>query len=410
MTWVGARMLAAAFRSAGIEARVVDDADEQTLELGGLYSDGEECYPHKVTLGEFLKIVRSPGFDPDKTAFFMPSADGPCRFGQYGPCLRRVLDEMGYASVPIVSASTKDGYDEADKYAANMVRNAWRGSVSGDILRKLLLKTRPYESVPGAADEAFETSMQLVEEVIEDRWLSVRDRMAALTEALLVCRQHFRDVPARYTKERLLIGVVGEIFCRMNTFCNQDTVRQVEAHGGEVWLSDMSEWIWYTNWSQQYLLQRDGKRISLDMLKAIVKGKVQHADEHRMLALFEEDFEGYEDAHDLKRQLFEPAKPYLPYDSSFGEMVLSVGKSIYLHGKGADGVIDISPFTCMNGLVSEALYPAISSDHDDIPIRNFYFDAGSSNLKRDLEIFMELADAYRRRKKKQRRYPACFGQ
>jgi len=383
-------------------------ATVQTLELGGLFADGEECYPHKVTLGDFLKIIYSPGFDPDKTAFFLPSADGPCRFGQYVPCLRKVLNELGHVDIPIVSASTRDGYDEADSYAANMLRTAWRGSVVGDILRKLLLKTRPYESVPGAADEAFETSMQQLEEVLEDRWLSMPDRMTALVEALVDCRERFRNVPAHYTKDRLLIGVVGEIFCRLNTFSNQDTVRQVEACGGEVWLSDMSEWIWYTNWSQQHLLKRDSKRISMDMLRALVKTRCQHADERRLLALFEEDFAGYEDAHDLRHQILGPAEPYLPHESCFGEMVLSIGKSIHLHGKGADGIIDISPFTCMNGLVSEAMYPAVSNDHDGIPIRSFYFDAGTSNMKRDLEIFMELADAYRNRKTTQRRYPAYF--
>jgi hypothetical protein len=44
-----------------------------------------------------------------------------------------------------------------------------------------------------------------------------------------------------------------------------------------------------------------------------------------------------------------------------------------------------------------------------MPIRNFYFDSTSSNMERDLDIFMELAQSYRRRKKNSRRYPLCFG-
>ena len=89
-------------------------------------------------------------------------------------------------------------------------------------------------------------------------------------------------------------------------------------------------------------------------------------------------------------------------------MVLSVGKTIYLHGKGADGIIDISPFTCMNGVVCEAVYPAISEAHDGMPIRNCYFDGVSSDIDRDLEIFLELARAYQRRKTQQRVYPDYF--
>ena len=89
-------------------------------------------------------------------------------------------------------------------------------------------------------------------------------------------------------------------------------------------------------------------------------------------------------------------------------MTLSVGKAIYLYHKGADGIIDIGPFTCMNGIVSEAVYHSVSRDYDDLPIRNFYFDSTSSNMERDLDIFMELALGYQKRKKRERKYPACF--
>ncbi|KKK92593.1 hypothetical protein LCGC14_2701390, partial [marine sediment metagenome] len=84
------------------------------------------------------------------------------------------------------------------------------------------------------------------------------------------------------------------------------------------------------------------------------------------------------------------------------------GKSIYLYEKGADGIIDISPFSCMNGIVSEAVYHAVSRDYGGIPIRNFYFDATSSNMERDLDIFMELAVSYGRRKRRRRRYSPRF--
>ena len=76
-------------------------------------------------------------------------------------------------------------------------------------------------------------------------------------------------------------------------------------------------------------------------------------------------------------------------------MVLNVGKVVYLAKKGAAGIIDISPFTCMNGIVCEAIYPRISRDLGGIPIRNFYFDGTQSDLDRDLGVYMELARSYR---------------
>ncbi|MBS3735310.1 MAG: hypothetical protein KGY99_10375 [Phycisphaerae bacterium] len=408
MTYVGARLMAGVFRSIGIDAACTPPSDERTLELGGLYTGGEECYPAKVTIGDFLRILIDDGADPSRVALFMPTAEGPCRFGQYAPYLRQVLDELGYEDVPIISPSSTNSYDGLGENSLETIRQMWRVLVCSDILRKLLLKTRPYETQPGAADEAFERGIALVERVAEDPSLSGRQRLDALIEAVTGARDVFRAVPARYTKDRPLIGVVGEIFCRLNTFSNTDAVRRIEAHGGEAWLSDVGEWVWYTNWSQKAMLRREGKRLSLEMLKAVAKNAVQRRDEHKLLAPVSKDFAGYEEPHDLLADVLEPGWPYLPADGALGEMALSIGKSVYLYRKGADGIIDISPFSCMNGIVSEAVYHDVSADHDDIPIRNFYFDATSSNMERDLDIFMELAETYRKRKTARRRYPAYF--
>ena len=257
-------------------------------------------------------------------------------------------------------------------------------------------------------DQAFEDGIDRVEESIEQPGLRLKDRLPAMVEALTDVRDRFRAVPARYTGDKPLIAVVGEIYCRLNTFSNYDAVRKVEAHGGEVWLSEVTEWIWYTNWSQKQTLRRMGKTFSTSMLGALLKNQIQRRDEDKLYEPFQEDFVGYEEPHDVYRQVLKPAWPYLPADGALGEMVLSVGKAIYSYRKGADGVVDISPFSCMNGIVSEAVYHAVAHDHDDLPIRTFYFDATSSNMERDLDIFMELTRSYRKRKRVQRRYPAYF--
>jgi predicted nucleotide-binding protein (sugar kinase/HSP70/actin superfamily) len=250
--------------------------------------------------------------------------------------------------------------------------------------------------------------MRIVESTLARDDLSTRDRLRALRDDLVKSRELFANVPARYETDRLLIGVVGEIFCRLNDFSNCNAVRKIEDHGGEAWLSDVCEWVWYTNWGQINTLKRDGKTWSLAMLAAKLKNKIQRADEEFLLEPLAEDFRGLEEPHDVYHDVLEPAWPYLPADAALGEMVLSVGKTIYMQKKGADGVIDISPFSCMNGIVCEGVYPAVSADYDDLPIRNFFFDDTSSNMERDLDIFMELAKAYRRHKGPQRTYPPCF--
>ncbi|MCP4246756.1 MAG: hypothetical protein GY778_06880, partial [bacterium] len=386
MAYAGARMMAAAFRSIGIDARPAPDSDSETLELGGLYASGEECLPHKVTLGDFLRVCRQPGFEPQRTAFFMPTAHGPCRFGQYGPYLEKVLDELGYGDVAVVSPSSDNGYDGVGEHAGELMRSAWMGLVCGDVVTKLLLKTRPYEITPGDADAAFHESLADLETVAAKPGSNLKQRLADLVVAVERMGTRFRSVPARYVKDRPLIGLVGEIFCRLNTFSNDDVARRVEKHGGECWISDIAEWVWYTNWSQENEIRRLRGRLNADYLKLKIKTHVQHRYEHTLLAPVADDLVGYEEPHDVA-EVLNASEPYLPSQGCLGEMVLSVGKAIYLHGKGADGVIDISPFTCMNGVICEAVYPVVSADHDDLPIRTLYFDGVNASIDRDLEIF-----------------------
>ncbi len=98
-------------------------------------------------------------------------------------------------------------------------------------------------------------------------------------------------------EERLLVGVVGEIYCRLNTFSNDELIRTLERHGGEAWLSDIGEWVFYTNLEQRRKwIPYAGERFSLRMATAWIKDAVQRRDEHALLAPF----------HDLLRDREEP--------------------------------------------------------------------------------------------------------
>jgi len=407
MVYAGSRLMAAAFRACGVDARVTPDSNDETLELGGLHSSGEECLPHKVTLGDFLRITREPDFDPNKTAFFMPSAPGPCRFGQYSIYLREVLKAEGLDDVLVFAPDSADNYGGMGDHASNLMRYAWMGLVVAELATRFLLKTRPYETTAGDTDQAFQDTLADLCATHEQQNQKPSEKLANLRGAIVRMRERFRAIPARYVKGRPLIGLVGEIYCRLNTFSNEDTARRVEQLGGECWLSDICEWVWYTNWARDQDTIRNHGRISLAFLKQKLKTTVQARYEHALLQPLHADLKGYEEPHDI-REVLKKSEPYLPATGTHGEMTVSVGKAIYLYQKGADGIIDISPFTCMNGIVSEAVYPSISHDHDDIPIRSLYFDKVSTHIDRDLEIFLDLARAYQRRKKTTRVYPDYF--
>jgi len=400
-----ARAVAAVMRSLGVDADVVPPSDTRTLELGGKYSSGDECYPLKVTLGDFLRVIERPEFDAKKTAFFMATGQGPCRFGQYVPYLRSVLDRLGHQDVVICNPSCEQGYSDFGEASDLFTRGMWRALVAGDVLMKLLLKSRPYEVEAGAADRIYEESVQELCAVLETPYPKDESQMIALKECLLRARRRFRTLPLEFDATRPLIGVVGEIYCRLSEFSNRDLVRRLEEAGAEVWLNDFCEWIWYINADQFEKLRLHGRRISMEALSACVRNHIQHKDEQEVLAMFREDFLGYEEPRRVQ-EVLECAEPYLPACGANGEMVVNVGKAVYFARKGLDGVIDISPFTCMNGIVGEAIYPRVSRDNGGIPIRNFYFDGTQSDLERDIGIFVELARTYQKRKKWKREVPS----
>jgi predicted nucleotide-binding protein (sugar kinase/HSP70/actin superfamily) len=405
MPYGGTYLLAAAMRSVGIEAWPTPFSDERSLALGSKVTSGDECYPQTITVGDFLRVIEDEG--RDNVAFLMPTANGPCRFGQYMQLARRTFDDLGFADVPIVTITSNDGYASIGEFSRDLLRTAWRAVVAQDALMKMLLKTRPYEREKGATDAVYQAALEKVGAALATRDVNNKERLARTVAAMTQARDAFRAIPADYDASRPLIGVVGEIFCRFNTFANDDLVRMVEEQGGECWLSDIAEWVWYVDDEHRRRLRDEGRTYSTENAARKITTMVQRRDEQALLAPFADDFVGYEEPHEVSHVL-DASFPYLPYTGALGEMVLSAGKAIYMHDKGADGIIDISPFTCMNGIVTEAIYPVVQRDLDGMPIRTFYFDGTQSDLERDIGIFLELAHTYRQRKKKVRRYPASF--
>jgi len=338
----------------------------------------------------------------------MPTASGPCRFGQYRHIIGRSLKKAGIEGVTILSPTCDNGYRDLGENGRETMRHGWWALVAGDILRKLLHRTRPYELEAGRAEDAYEHSLADLVEVMARPDRRGREKYADLRDGLARCLDRFNEVEADYASPRLLIGVLGEIFCRLNPYSNEDLVRRFEAHGGEVWMSDIAEWIYYVNFGEKEDIRTAGKRWSAKMFGAWLSDRVQKHEEHGLVRPFGHALKGLEEPEKVE-EIIAFGAPYLDPRATHGEMMINAGRAVWLHKKGADGVADISPFSCMNGIVSEAVYPAISRDHDDIPIRNFYFDGTQTNLDEQVAIFMELAAHYARKKPRERGLPPWFG-
>ena len=98
------------------------------------------------------------------------------------------------------------------------------------------------------------------------------------------------------------------------------------------------------------------------------------------------------------KSIFRKAKPYL--DSSFeGEAVLSMGKTIDFARRGASGVVNIMPFTCMPGTIVSTLLKRYQEENSNIPILNMAYDGQEqTNTLTRLEAFMFQAKDFQSRK------------
>jgi len=377
--------VAAAFRACGVEAEMMPRSDDETLRLGRQLTSGKECYPCILTTGDMAKIVRRPDFDPDKTAFFMPSAYGPCRFGQYHRFQRLVLDEMGFPNVPIYSVDqTEEMYKELDMVGGDLVRVAWRGLVAVDVVQKGLFQTRPYEVNPGEADRVYE-------ECLDDLCRTIAGR-GDLVACLKRCRARQEAIEVEAPGSRPVIGVVGEIYVRSNDYSNENSIREIEKFGGEAWLPPISEWLLYSNETTFMESRLRGRWKDMAGLK--ITHHFQLKDLHELEATYKGFLRNFHEPP--IKETFDYAQPYL--DPTFeGEAILSLGKCKDFIEKGASGLVNIMPFTCMPGTVVTAIMKRFREDNDGIPFLNMAFDGQEqTNTLTRLEAFMYQVQQYRK--------------
>jgi len=381
--------VAAAFQACGVDADVFPESDEETLYWGRKLTSGKECYPCILTTGDMVKLVKDPHFDHSRAAFFMPSGNGPCRFGQYHRFHRLVLDDLGFHHVPIYSPNQDETlYRDLGIMGSRFTRLGWQGIVAVDLLMKKLLETRAYEKEKGKTDQVYQKSLKGVCEAI----LKGED----LEEVLQKSIEDFNRVEVEGLGTKPLIGIVGEIFVRLNRFANENVIRKIEQFGGEAWIAPLTEWILYVNTIAK---KRSLKTKSFsNLLKVFLTDYYQKKDEHHLEKIFRGHLRNF--GEPKTRSIFRKAKPYL--DPSFeGEAILSVGKTVDFARRGASGVVNIMPFTCMPGTIVSTLLKRYREENHNIPILNMAYDGQEqTNTLTRLEAFMYQAKEFRNRKAK----------
>ncbi len=364
------RLFAAAFRAWGFDAEALPIEDNDAFEIGRQNSRGSECLPASTTIGIFLKKMKEIDADPERHALFMPTAEGPCRFGQYSLLHRHILDKNGFGKAEIFSPTSRNSYLGMTSSLRKYLIDAM---MSGDTLSKFVYGNRPYEINKGEIDTAAEKVILNLEKQIEDR--------CDLIDATGVALDELVDVPLRLN-QKPLVGIVGEIYVRSNPFCNNNVIRYIENSGGEAWLSPLSEWIHYTSWMERYYakLYRNTplQKLLVNYKTSYMFNKI-HSFEHAM-----EKYLPNRNEPDIERVL-ENGKAYVPLEFE-GEVILTIGRAVVFLEDGAAMVVNCAPFGCMPGNITTSIFQNIQRDFDK-PIINLFYD-GESDINRVIGVYL----------------------
>ncbi len=385
--------VAACFRAYGQPAEVMPLADEAALLQGRAFTSGKECLPCAITSGDMLKVIRAKGFDPAKAAFFMPAASGPCRFGMYSCLHRLILKYAGAEDVPVIAPNQDSSFyrDFTKGVGSSMgqfMKDAWVAVVGIDLLRKLILRVRPFAVSARSAQQVYDHSISQWIQAVEHRFgLS---QMRRLMESIA---RDFAGIKLDGAIPKPMIGIVGEIYVRSHPFANSNLIARLEALGAVCDLASLAEWIYYTNFTRSLSARRKGEY--RDWFTNVFQDYFQRKIEKTLAEPLEKmlNASGLDNKLSLSEgpmdHVIELAEPYL-HHSFEGEAILSIGKIIEYHHQGFGGVVNAMPFTCMPSTIVSTQTRRISADCDNMPILNLSFDGQEdSTLTTRLEAFVE---------------------
>jgi len=364
MNRIGAHLIAGTFRSFGTNALVMETY--KGLDLGKEFTSGKECFPCQVTTGDILLYLKEEkerlgdDFHPEDYVFFMPEAEGPCRFGMYNKYQRIVLDSFPELRKVKIGALTSensyalDGMIETER-ARDFRKVAYFSVVIGDILDRLLWRIRPYEREEGATDDFIERSM-------------------------MTMADDFESYGAK-----------------------KNVIRMLERYGAEIVNASIAEWVDYTTYDRireaKKSLRLNLKQFRLDEVKSGLKQLLNYGGDmlyqHMRLA------QAYKRVKSLLDLATDHGVAHLDktltrhdlYAFELGtEACLSIAGIMEYMKEGYNGVVNVYPFTCMPSTITSSIMRPIMN-RKKIPFLDAAYD-GTYQPGREAAIRTFMYQAY----------------
>lgn len=344
---------AAGLKKIGVEPYVPPYTSKKTLSYGTKNSPEAICLPYKLILGNFIEAIEGGA---DYVA--MITSPGICRLGEYGNNIQNTLKDLGYKA-NYIELSLYDGIKGLYKFLKELsgkndpilimraINITIRKIFAIDDLDRALAYYRAREVKFGEAEKHYKKALKMIDKVD-----STLDLKHVYHEAL----QEIEKTEIDPNREVLHVDLTGEIFLVNDEFSNQNIERELGRMGVET---------------------RRSLTVGSFLKDAIIPKAFRPPETHLQRA---------------ERM----AKPYLMRDIG-GDALECVSDVVFADVHGKDGIIHISPFTCMPEIMSQNIFPTMRSEHE-IPILTLIMDeqTGKAGYITRLEAFVDLM----RRKKR----------
>ncbi|MFQ6613054.1 MAG: acyl-CoA dehydratase activase [Fidelibacterota bacterium] len=335
--------IAAAFRSAGIKSHALPVTDEDDLKTGRGNSSCKECLPLQLTTGSFLKYLKCKRLENEVSVLFYPTADGPCRFGQYQDFLRNLIIKQKLKNVTFLSTSSRDGYGNVGRQLTELI---WNSVITADIFEDIYHALLVNAKYP---DSAFKQFRKIWSEVLQ----GIEGGKDSFFKALAFASGSLKGIePIKALEDCPRVLIVGEIYVRKEGISRRWLPERLAKNGLIAHVAPIHEWLHYVDW-----LVATGNTLNKVSLKERLRIKIKNSimvKNETAIKNIMADSDWY-----IKRivdidHVINAAQNYLSPKLT-GEAIITIGGPLAEVGNEFCGAISIGPFGCMPNRLSESI-------------------------------------------------------
>lgn len=362
------------FRMAGYRIEPLPMASQEDAEEGLRVANNDICYPATIVIGSILRALRSGKYDLSRTAVAITQTGGQCRASNYYSLIKNALVKNGFADVPVVSVAV--GPDQRNNQPGFVIpwRKIWRplaeAAFFADALAKLYYPAAPREKTRGGARTLYDHYLKAVQEPLALRdYHAMHSLLREAVQAFTACTDITKQVP--------VVGVVGEIYVKYNSFSNKDVVGWLISHGVEV-VPPALTGFFSTSIPNAFINRRQHIRTDgLQPWQAWLANRMlrHYARKYDRLCSAYPFYRPFTDIMDIWRA----SRKVINSAADFGEGWFLPGEICDLAQHGVKKIVSLQPFGCIaNHIISKGIERRYKDLFPDLSLLFLDFDAGTS--------------------------------